>query len=54
MDRLNEERVVVLTWSKKSSSSRKNFKSRIILQGPGKPEGQVLADEAFTVTRNGS
>jgi hypothetical protein len=28
------------------------FKSRIILQeGPGKPEGQVLPSEIFTVTR---
>ena len=30
----------------------KIFKSRIILQeGPGKPEGQVLPSETFTVTR---
>jgi hypothetical protein len=30
----------------------KIFKSRIILQeGPGKPEGQVLPSEIFTVTR---
>jgi len=28
------------------------FKSRIILQeGPGKPEGQVLSSEIFTLTR---
>jgi hypothetical protein len=32
--------------------SDKIFKSRIILQeGPGKPEGQVLPSEIFTVTR---
>jgi hypothetical protein len=32
--------------------SEKIFKSRIILQeGPGKPEGQVLPSEIFTVTR---
>jgi hypothetical protein len=32
--------------------SDKMFKSRIILQeGPGKPEGQVLPSETFTVTR---
>jgi hypothetical protein len=30
----------------------KTFKSRIILQeGPGRPEGQVLPSEIFTVTR---
>ncbi|MFL6500977.1 MAG: hypothetical protein ACJ8LL_09750 [Candidatus Udaeobacter sp.] len=30
----------------------KTFKSRIILQeGPGKPEGQVLPSQIFTVTR---
>ena len=32
--------------------TEKIFKSRIILQeGPGKPEGQVLSSEIFTVTR---
>ena len=32
--------------------TEKIFKSRIILQeGPGKPEGQVLPSEIFTVTR---
>ena len=32
--------------------TEKIFKSRIILQeGPGKPEGQVLPSETFTVTR---
>ena len=32
--------------------SEKVFKSRIILQkGPGKPKGQVLPSEIFTVTR---
>lgn len=32
--------------------TEKIFKSRIILQeGPGKPEGQVLPSEVFTVTR---
>ena len=32
--------------------TEKTFKSRIILQeGPGKPEGQVLPSEIFTVTR---
>ena len=32
--------------------TEKVFKSRIILQeGPGKPEGQVLPSEIFTVTR---
>jgi hypothetical protein len=32
--------------------SEKIFKSRIISQeGPGKPEGQVLPSEIFTVTR---
>ena len=32
--------------------SEKVFKSRIILQeGPGKPQGQVLPSEIFTVTR---
>ena len=32
--------------------TEKVFKSRIILQeGPGKPEGQVLPSEFFTVTR---
>jgi len=32
--------------------AEKIFKSRIILQeGPGKPEGQVLPSEIFTVTR---
>ena len=32
--------------------SEKVFKSRIILQeGPGKPKGQVLPSEVFTVTR---
>jgi hypothetical protein len=32
--------------------SEKIFKSRIVLQeGPGKPEGQVLPSETFTVTR---
>jgi len=32
--------------------TEKVFKSRIILQeGPGKPEGQVLPSEVFTVTR---
>jgi hypothetical protein len=34
--------------------TEKIFKSRIILQeGPGKPEGQVLPSEIFTVTRVG-
>jgi len=32
--------------------TEKTFKSRIILQeGPGKPEGQVLPSEIFSVTR---
>ena len=32
--------------------TKKIFKSRIISQeGPGKPEGQVLPSETFTVTR---
>jgi hypothetical protein len=32
--------------------TEKIFKSRIILQeGPGRPEGQVLPSEVFTVTR---
>ena len=32
--------------------TEKTFKSRIILQeGPGKPEGQVLPSQIFTVTR---
>jgi hypothetical protein len=32
--------------------TEKIFKSRVILQeGPGKPEGQVLPSEIFTVTR---
>jgi hypothetical protein len=32
--------------------TEKVFKSRIISQeGPGKPEGQVLPSEIFTVTR---
>jgi hypothetical protein len=32
--------------------TQKIFKSRIILQeGPGRPEGQVLPSEVFTVTR---
>ena len=35
-----------------SDLTEKTFKSRIILQeGPGKPEGQVLPSEIFSVTR---
>ena len=59
-----EQRRLITTWrfNDESSDSKaveeiieltdKIFKSRIISQeGPGKPEGQVLPSEIFTVTR---
>ena len=59
-----EHRRLITTWRFNDESSdstaveeiieltEKIFKSRIISQeGPGKPEGQVLPSEVFTVTR---
>ena len=50
--RLTDETEVSSSVEEIIELSDKIFKSRIILQeGPGKPQGQVLPSEIFTVTR---
>ena len=50
--RFTDEAVGFDVCRRNRRATEKIFKSRIILQeGPGKPEGQVLPSEIFTVTR---